>query len=94
MDFTSLELLVYYLALLSWLMGIAVSGWTSLTLVILFFGSANLMAVGIVGVYVSRVFDEVKQRPVYLLHHTCGIPEPVVAYPISKGSEPEKSAQE
>jgi dolichol-phosphate mannosyltransferase len=81
-------------ALLSWLMGIAVSGWTSLTLVILFFGSANLMAVGIVGVYVSRVFDEVKQRPVYLLHHTGGILEPVVAYPISKGSKPEKSDQE
>jgi len=36
-------------ALFSWLMGIAVSGWTSLTLVILFFGSANLMVVGIVG---------------------------------------------
>jgi hypothetical protein len=65
-------------ALFSWLMGIAVSGWTSLTLVILFFGSANLMAVGIVGVYVSRVFDEVKQRPVYLLRQTCGMLESVV----------------
>ncbi len=81
-------------ALLSWLMGIAVSGWTSLTMVILFFGSANLMAVGIVGVYVSRVFDEVKERPVYLLRHKCGIPGPVATDTISEGNEPGKPVQE
>jgi hypothetical protein len=75
-------------------MGIAVSGWTSLTLVILFFGSANLMAVGIVGVYVSRVFDEVKERPVYLLRHKCGIPGSVATDTTREDMVPEKSVPE
>jgi glycosyltransferase involved in cell wall biosynthesis len=81
-------------ALISWLMGIAVSGWTSLTLVILFFGSANLMAVGIVGVYVSRVFDEVKKRPVYLLRQTCGLSGPVEMDKLTEKRDSGKPAQE
>jgi len=81
-------------ALWSWIMGIAVSGWTSLTMVILFFGSANLMAVGIVGVYVSRVFDEVKQRPVYLLRQTCGIPGPVETDTLRQEGKTEEPVKE
>ena len=54
-------------ALWSRIDGVAVSGWTSLTIVILFFGSANLMAVGMVGIYLARVFDEVKARPLYFI---------------------------
>lgn len=54
-------------ALFSWITGKAVSGWTSLTVVILFFGSANLFAVGVVGEYLGQVYQEVKKRPVYVV---------------------------
>ncbi len=54
-------------AIFSWASGEAVSGWTSLTLVILFFGSCNLITVGILGVYMSQLFDEIKSRPSYLI---------------------------
>lgn len=54
-------------ALYSWFTGIAVSGWTSLTVVVLFFGSANLLALGILGVYLAQLFDEIKARPEYLI---------------------------
>lgn len=54
-------------ALWSWLSGVAVSGWTSLTLVIVFFGSANLLGIGVMGAYLAQLFDEIKARPVYLV---------------------------
>ncbi|MDA8404014.1 MAG: glycosyltransferase family 2 protein [Desulfobacteraceae bacterium] len=54
-------------ALWSWLTGIAISGWTSLTIVILFFGSANLITVGLVGIYLAKIYEEVKARPLYLI---------------------------
>ena len=54
-------------ALYSWATGIAVSGWTSLTVVVLFFGSANLFAMGVLGIYLAQLFDEIKARPEYLV---------------------------
>ena len=59
-------------ALYSWLAGIAVSGWTSLTIVSLFFGSANLLGIGVVGVYLAQIFDEIKRRPEFLVRETLG----------------------
>lgn len=63
----AIALLLGAQALFSWVTGIAVSGWTSLTIVVLFFGSANLFAVGVVGEYLGQVYQEVKQRPVYVV---------------------------
>ena len=54
-------------ALYSWIAGVAVSGWTSLTVVVLFFGSANLLAMGVLGIYLGQLFDEIKARPEYLV---------------------------
>ncbi len=54
-------------ALYSWFTGIAVSGWTSLTVVVLFFGSANLLGMGVLGIYLAQLFDEIKARPEYLV---------------------------
>lgn len=44
-------------------------GATALLLVILFFGSLNLMAVSLIGEYLARIFEEVKQRPHYIRRH-------------------------
>jgi glycosyltransferase involved in cell wall biosynthesis len=54
-------------ALYSWVTNIAVSGWTSITVVILFFGSANLLGIGVLGAYLAQIFDEIKARPEFLV---------------------------
>ena len=59
-------------ALYSWLAGIAISGWTSLTIILLFFGSANLLGIGVLGIYLAQLFDEIKRRPEFLVRETLG----------------------
>lgn len=51
----------------SYLSGHTVAGWTSLMLSVWFLGSLILIALGIVGVYVGKIFTEVKHRPRYAL---------------------------
>ena len=59
-------------ALYSWATDIAVSGWTSLTVVVLFFGSANLLGIGVLGAYLAQIFDEIKARPEFLVAEMLG----------------------
>lgn len=59
--------LLFLQAMYSWMTGIAVSGWTSVTVVMLFFGSANLLGIGVLGAYLAQIFDEIKARPEYLI---------------------------
>jgi nucleoside-diphosphate-sugar epimerase/glycosyltransferase involved in cell wall biosynthesis len=42
------------------------AGLTTVLLLTLFFGSLNLFAIGLIGEYLARVFEEVKQRPIYI----------------------------
>ena len=42
-------------------------GWTSLALLVSFFGGMTLVSVGAVGFYLGRIFVEVKQRPVVVM---------------------------
>jgi dolichol-phosphate mannosyltransferase len=43
------------------------SGWTSLMIVILVFSGTQLLSLGILSEYVGRIYDEVKQRPRYVI---------------------------
>ncbi len=51
------------------LIGSDVPGYPSLLVVILFLGGAQLMTLGVIGEYLGRVFNETKQRPLYLVEH-------------------------
>lgn len=57
--------LVIVISHLLW--GDPVQGWTTLITVILFFAGVQLIAVGVLGEYIGRIFSEVKRRPVYLV---------------------------
>lgn len=45
----------------------AMPGWTTLAAAEFFLGGVELIGIGIVGEYVGRIFDEVKQRPLYII---------------------------
>jgi len=46
--------------------GIAVPGYATIIVLILFFGSMQLFCIGIIGEYVGRTFEQSKDRPVYI----------------------------
>jgi polyisoprenyl-phosphate glycosyltransferase len=49
---------------------ISIRGWTSLTVIVLFFGGIQLFSIGILGVYISKIYREVKGRPLYIVEGT------------------------
>ncbi len=46
---------------------IAFTGFTTLTTLVLFLGGIQLIGIGILGEYLGRMYDEVKQRPLYVV---------------------------
>ena len=53
--------------LYQWAMGFAVTGFTTVILLLLFIGSMLLVSLGIIGLYVARIYEETKARPLYLV---------------------------
>jgi len=51
-----------------------VEGWTSLAVLVCFIGGVQLTVLGIIGEYISRIYDEVKARPLYLVSEKAGGP--------------------
>ena len=50
--------------------GSAVSGWTSLIIVVSFIGAMCLLVLGVTGEYIGRIFMQVKERPLYIVSET------------------------
>lgn len=49
-----------------------IRGWSSTLATILFFSGAQMISLGIIGEYIARIYDEVKQRPKYLVMRSMG----------------------
>lgn len=54
----------------------AQTGFTTLVTLVLFLGGVQLMAIGLLGEYLGRIYDEVKQRPMYIVRQRYGAAEP------------------
>jgi glycosyltransferase involved in cell wall biosynthesis len=67
--------------------GVDLPGYASLLVAILFFGSLQLISVGVLGEYIGRIYLETKRRPVYLVRRAYG-PKGVVA------ASPERQSQD
>lgn len=67
--FVSLAAFAYafYLILHVIISGIDVPGYASLMVALLFFSGVQLLSIGMIGEYIARLFNEAKQRPVYIL---------------------------
>lgn len=53
-----------------------VPGWTSLVCLILFMGGIQFMILGIMGEFIGRIYNEVKQRPRWIIRETRGLDLP------------------
>ncbi|MEM7742134.1 MAG: glycosyltransferase family 2 protein [Pseudomonadota bacterium] len=47
-----------------------VQGWASTVVILSFLGGVNLMMIGVAGLYIGRIYEQVKNRPLYLLDET------------------------
>lgn len=63
-----LSLLAIVYALIShFIFDSAVSGWTSLIISVLFIGGVQLITIGIIGEYIARINNDVRNRPLYII---------------------------
>ena len=74
-----------YVVLEHLVLGVDVPGWSTLVAGMMFLAGVQLLSIGVLGEYIGRIFDEVKQRPVYLVSHELG--QSTIAAPQSKTQE-------
>lgn len=65
-------LYMIYLILKTIIFGEAVKGYPTLLSIILFLGGIQLLSLGVIGEYLGRIFDEVKERPLYIIEKYSG----------------------
>jgi len=65
--FASMSLLYIPYIIYTFYMGTEVNGWASVIATVAFFGGLNLMILGIIGFYLSKLFIQSKNRPHYII---------------------------
>lgn len=58
--------------LIKYFLGQAVEGFTTVILLLLFLGSIIMISLGIIGYYISKIYEEVKRRPRYIISKKIG----------------------
>lgn len=61
----SMVLVIY--SLVQYFAGHAIEGYTTIVIVLLLIGSAVMVSLGVIGYYISRIYEEVKHRPRYII---------------------------
>jgi len=56
--------------------GLGPPGFPTLIVVMLFLGGVQLITIGVLGEYIGRILDEVKQRPLYIVEEVVGFGDP------------------
>ena len=64
-----------YVAINTLIYGNSVSGWPTLTVALMLFSGIQLLSIGVLGEYIGRIFNEVKQRPLYVISDDISSPE-------------------
>lgn len=65
--FSLFSLLYIPYVIWSFVNGTEISGWASLIMTIVFFGGLQLIILGIIGIYVGKIFKQTKSRPSYII---------------------------
>ena len=66
------SLVLGVIALVQKIMGVALGGFTTVIILLLFLGSLIMISLGIIGYYVGNIYEEIKDRPRYIVADTCG----------------------
>jgi glycosyltransferase involved in cell wall biosynthesis len=61
----SIILIIYFFVI--WLAGKTVTGWTTIVLSLWALGGLQLLAIGIVGEYIGKIYLETKERPKFII---------------------------
>lgn len=72
-----------WVVLETFLFGVSVPGYPTLVVSLMFFSGAQLLSLGVVGEYLARVFEEVKQRPAFVVYDAADFSE----LPLRHGSQ-------
>lgn len=64
------SLVLFIQTLINWISGHALTGFTTVILLLLLIGGSLMLSLGLIGMYVARIFTEVKGRPRYIVSET------------------------
>ncbi len=71
--FILMSMVAIIYGLFAWTEGRALPGWTSLSVSMWFIGGAILTAIGVIGEYIGKIYNEVKRRPRYIIEKTLNV---------------------
>jgi len=63
-----------FIIIRTFVLGIDVPGWATISVAVTFLGGIQLLSIGILGEYVSCIYNEVKMRPNYVVNERHGFP--------------------